>query len=251
MGTYVEFVAKEGCADQINTLYAALCGNDKAWLVHSERVIEGNIAYIHSPSGEQQAHLRPYLKTSDDWDRLFPAWRRNTGQIKVSGVDDDDIERVERTRRDVQFLLDNRMLFEKIKNLDDARRLAFTDFAGDLIERNKTKQRVPEKRAGFADLPRARSRFYAHCVQHDRPDLWEAYLRFKDAPSEASWEQLRCKVVPWLKQSVGLWGAVERLATARDGHDYGLSGRFRDGVVPPLTLVRQALMPTKEEGNRS
>lgn len=240
MGTYVEFIAKPGCEDQINALYAAIAGEPGNYIVNSPKTIATNIAYIHSPKGKDQAHLRPHLKTAADWDRLFPAWCCGTGQIKVSGVD--DVERIAEIKRDIQFLLDNRMLFTKITGLDDACAYGYCTFGGDLVEDHKTKRRPPSNEPTFADLPKGRSEFYKRCVENGRPDLWNAYLRFKADACESTWMELRQKAIPWQGRLSGLWAMVEKLASEQDGKDFGLMGRFRDGKVPPLMLVRRALV---------
>ena len=114
MGTYLEFKAKPGCEDQINAAYAAMTGEPADWLVYSDKIIESEIAYIHSPAGKAQAHMRSWLNTVDDWNKAFTVWRSGTGQIKLSGVDDKDKERVIGIKDDIKFILDNRMLFEAV-----------------------------------------------------------------------------------------------------------------------------------------
>lgn len=239
MGTYLEFKAKPGCEDQINAAYAAMTGEPADWLVYSDKIIESEIAYIHSPAGKAQAHMRSWLNTVDDWNKAFTVWRSGTGQIKLSGVDDKDKERVIGIKDDIKFILDNRMLFEAITGLDDARRYGFCGFQGDLIENHQTKTRPPSDDPKFSDLPRATSSFYRSCVKHNRPDLWDAYVKFRDNSCEETWVGLRSKTVPWLKLNT-VWSTVEKLATKIDGCDFGILGRFRDGHVPSLMLVRAA-----------
>jgi hypothetical protein len=142
MGTYVEFRAKPGCEDQINAVYAAMTGKPDDYIVNSPTRIAADIAYIHSPKGKEQAHLLPLLKTVADWDRLFPAWCCGTGQVKVSGVDD-EVKLVAEIKRDIQVLLDNRMLFATITGLDYACARGYCTFGGDLVEDHKTKKRPP------------------------------------------------------------------------------------------------------------
>jgi hypothetical protein len=241
MGTYLEVVAKPGCEDQINAAYAKTTGKAGDYLVYSDSVIKSEIAYIHSPEGESQAHLRISLKTVDDWNEFYPGMRVGEGSAKLSGIDDDDAAGIEDIKRTVAFVLEHRMLFSSIKGLDDARRLGYCDFKDDLIEDNKSKKRPPSVEPTFADLPRGQSEFYTKCLSHNRPDLWSAYLGFKDNPCESTWVSLRQKVVPWHSGMGGVWAAVERSATEKDGKDFGLMGRFRDGNVPTLMLVRAAL----------
>jgi hypothetical protein len=242
MGTYVELKAKPGCEDQINAAFSAMTGNPKDFLVYSEKKIKADIAYIHSPKGTSQAHLRPYLNTVDDWEKVFPTMRLGTGEIKVSGVEDDDEARIAQIKRNIQFVLDYRMLFKTVTGLDDATRHGFCSFKGDMIEDHKIKNRPPSNEPTFSDLPKGRSEFYKQCVKYSRPDLWSAYLDFEKDPTELTWTSLRQKVIPWGKSALaGLWAKVEELATNRDGQSFGLMGRYRDGNVPSITMVRRAL----------
>jgi len=240
MGAYLTFEAKPGCEDQINAAYAAMTGEPSNWLVYSDGVIKSEIAFIQSPAGDAQAHMRSWLHTVDDWNRAFTVWRSGTGQIKLSGVDDEDEDRVTSIKRDIRFILDNRMLFAAITGLDDARRFGFCDFQGDLIENHQTKTRPPSDDLKFSVLPRATSSFYRLCVKHDRPDLWGAYVQFKDNPCDETWLELRTKTVPWLGLNT-VWLEVEKRAAKIDGRDFGLRGRFRDGHAPSLMLVRTAI----------
>lgn len=240
MGSYLDVCAKPGCEQQINEAYAKHMGDPQAWLVYSDEIIRSKIAYIHSPAGTSQAHLREYLHTVEDWNHLFSIWKTGTGQLKLSGVDDDDLTCIEHIRRTVAFVLDHRMLFQSITGLDDARTHGYSDFEGDLIENNRTLKRQDE-RVKFSDLPTSRTLLYTRCVEYDRPDLWEEYLRFKTSPSSETWETLRTKVVPWVEGLKTVWQLAELHAQRLDGISYGLLGRFRDGNLPPFETVRAVL----------
>lgn len=241
MGAYVQLVAKPGCEKQINEAYARWMNDASEWLVYSQPIVEHEIAWIHSAAGAAQAHLRPYLKTPADWERLFPVLKIGTGQFKVSGVEEDEQSRIEDIKRTIEFVLDHRMLFQRIQGLDDARIRGFTDCPHDLIEQHQGRKR-PDERVSFAELPHSSTELYRRCVEQDRPDLWEAYLNFKQTPSWHTWCGLRDKVVPW---STGSWQTVWQLAEAQakveDGVDPGLLGRFREGNHPSFDLVRLAL----------
>ena len=86
MGTYVTFRAKPGCEDQINEAYAAMTGLASDFLVFSDKIIRSEIEFIHSPEGDDQKHLRPYLKTVSDWNKVFPVYEPGTGNIKISAL---------------------------------------------------------------------------------------------------------------------------------------------------------------------
>ena len=204
MGTYVTFTAKPGCADQINAAYAKeIGGNDS--LVYSARVIMDEIAYIHSPAGESQAHLRPHLKTVKDWNQVFPALREDTGQIKISWIADDEmcdlLPRREHIRKSIAFLLEHRMLFARIDGLDDAREHGLTDYTEDRIENHKG---CPTDRATpptFADLPK--SRFITSWVIV-RKATGEAVLETYSARVAFAINKEKYRVVPILEYLEGI-----------------------------------------------
>lgn len=242
MGTYLEFRAKPGCEDQLNAAYAAMTGKPEDWLVYSEKIILSEIAWIHSPKGERQAHLRRFLRTVNDWEKCFPVLKVGYGRFKLSGIEEEEAERIATIKRDIKFILEHRMLFRLIDGLDYAREYDLCDFSGaDLIEDHRAKKRPASDDPQFADLPIGKCEVYRLCVGHARPDLWKAYVEFKQSPNDDSWKELRNKVVPWLGMMTTVWQQMERWATRRDGLDYGLMGRFRDGTVPTQFQLRAAL----------
>lgn len=250
MGTYVTFSAKPGCADQINAAYAKTTGSD-GWLVYSASVIDNEIAYIQSPAGKAQAHLRPHLKTVEDWNRLFPSFREGTGQIKISGIADDEmcgpLPRREYVRRSIAFLLEHRMLFARIDGLDDARDYGLTDCTEDRIENNKGRPADRGTVPTFTSLPKSRSALYKHCTEYDRPDLWEAIVKFRALPSWETWATLRDKVVPWVGGAPTVWQLAEAEATRIDARHYGLRGRFQGGHYPAEWIVETVLRRTQAQ----
>lgn len=243
MGTYLEFKAKPGCENQINQAYAEHRGNAKEWLVYSDDIIAEEIRYVHSVEGEGQAHLRPYLTSVQDWERVFPALKSGTGQLKLSGLElsEEGLEEKQQLVSDIAFVLRHRMLFSSIEGLDDARELGLTDFKADRIVQHKSLARETENPT-FQQLPKSRSQVYRLCVQFDRPDFWATYLDFKTDPSEATWDMLRHKVIGWIDHKPTVWQRCEQAATKRDGKQFGLTGRFRDGNLPSFWLLRSVLI---------
>jgi hypothetical protein len=118
MGTYVTFRAKPGCEDQINEACAAMTGLASDFLVFSDKIIRSEIEFIHSPEGDDQKHLRPYLKTVSDWNKVFPVYEPGTGNIKISALQNEDVSKV---RQSISFLIRHRDLFSEVKGLRDAR----------------------------------------------------------------------------------------------------------------------------------
>lgn len=239
MGTYIEFRSRAGAENQINEAYARMTGKPD-WLVYSDAVIRAEIAYIHSPQGKGQEHMRAWLHTVEDWNKAFPAFESGTGAIKLSSVDELDQEQRDRVARDIRFILEHRLLFETVSGLDDARRFGFTEFDADLLEKGKKSHRTSQMEPTFGKLPKGKSSIYRDCVAANRPDLWVAFCAFRTQPSWENWCLLRSKMIPWHDNDT-VWMRVERAATNLDGITHGLSGRFQDGNTPALLLVTSAL----------
>lgn len=257
MGTYVNFVAREGCEDQINAAYARLVGDEKQFIVYSEAVIRKEIEYIQSPAGDDQAHLR-YIKTVEDWNRVFGSvMGSGRGQIKISGLDEEyELEEWTRLKRDIAFLIEHFALFKKIDGLDDARERGLTSFAYDGFENGKPVKRQKPVPDSFATLERrSNDRLYQACVKHSRPDLWKRLLAFFESMKDETersvkvsektleaWTDLRSATVPWVEGYHSVWQLCERKATEMDGLSYGLTGRFQKNY-PSRQLLELALNP--------
>lgn len=243
MGYYINVQAKSGCANQINELWKK--AGHKPDLIWTQPRIEREIAAIHA--NPDRAHLR-YIQSVEAWNKSFPIMAMDWGQVFIGSVGFDANEDPEHTRsliEQVQFVLDNRFLFESVTGLEDARTaLGMTGVEGDFLDAHGKPgyYEVPS----FEKLPRApSSALYQNCVEADRPDLWQAWLAFAETPNEETWSMLRSKSVPWLTRYSGgfntVWQLCERAATQRDGKDFGLMGRYRDGVVPLEFEVRHAI----------
>ncbi len=245
MGYYVNVQAKAGCATQINELWAR-AGHTRELIWTPER-IQHEIEYIHATP--ERAHLR-YIRTVEDWNKSFPIMADGVGQVFIGSVGFDAKEDPEETQKlvsQVRFVLEHRFLFERVTGLSDARdALGMTDVAGDYLDA-EGKPGYYEQ-ASFEKLPRRPdSPIYQACLQADRPDIWASWIAFTDSPSETTWAQLRNHVIPWTTRygvAGGMrtvWQACEKAATERDGKDFGLMGRYRDGVIPTELEVRRAI----------
>ena len=237
MGTFLELKAKRGCENQINEAYALLTGDSDQYLICSDEVIRRHIAFIQTTGTNMPLKE---LRTVKDWKRIFTASGPGRGHIKLLVAAEEPAE-LARIRRDVEFVLEHRTLFQSICGLEEAR--AFFD--EDVIEHQRTLKLIDES-PSFGNLPVSANELYSRCVKYGRPDLWAALLEFKSAPTEASWTVLRDHTVPWSAESFTVWQLVERLALGEDDFDWDESecaqrGRFRDGTVPAYETVREAL----------
>lgn len=247
MGFYVNVKAKEGCASQINELWAQASQADE--LIWTAEKVKKQIKHIHKAS--EVVHLR-HIKTVDDWNSAFPAAAVGTGQIFIGSVGFDKGENPQETAtliEQVQFVLDHRLLFQSVTGLADARNQLDIQVEGDFLDEHGKPGSYPVD--SFEKLPaRSTSKIYRNCLQYNRPDFWAAYLAFESAPNDATWCELRCKTVPWSTRIqptpsiMGtVWQACEKTATARDGQSFGLMGRYRDGVVPSMFELLRAIKP--------
>jgi len=243
----VMVVAKAGCTEQINELWTQ--AGFEGELIMTEAAAKKEVDFIQSPKG--QPHLK-YVKTVDDWNKTFPIMAVGTGMIDIGGLSFDKEENPDETARltqQVQFVLDHRFLFQEIRGLDDARSALGMKIEGDFIDAQGKPRYHPV--ADFKELPaRPTSKIFQACVQYDRPDIWAAYLAFEANQDEAAWVELRSKNIPWPTRVQPqprvvntVWQACEKTAAARDGKDFGLLGRFRDGKVPSMFELLQAIKP--------
>ena len=243
MGYYVNVHAKAGCALQINELWAQAGYTDD--LIWTKARIQREIDHIHSsPACE---HLR-YISNVAAWNKAFAIHAEDRGQIFIGSIGFDRTEEpleAAKLTSQVQFVLDHRFLFESITGLSDAREALRMDVEGDFLDEHG--QPGQYEVASFDKLPvRATSPVYRLCLEHGRPDFWAAFLKFEAESNDGTWAELRSKVIPWKaaysKHSMTtVWQAAEVAAKARDGRDYGLMGRFRDGTVPSMFELLRAI----------
>lgn len=245
MGTYLSVVAKAGCEDQVNEAFASIDGLEDRFLVYSKKIIEREIQYIHSPDGEGQAHLRQFMRSVEDWEKMFPTLKERTGLVKLSGLDDDDQSKRSRVQKIIDFVTQNQFLFDRIVGLDDAKDLGFEcRFAESVIlsPEEQANWVEPEPEPTFDVLAVGQSNFYSRCVESNRPDLWAAYLAFEKAPSDQTWGNLRQKVIPWRKEAFAtVWQLVEAQAAKKTGNLFRTEPLFRNGAFPSVFEVRQVL----------
>lgn len=237
MDTFLVLKAKRGCENQINEAYALLTGDPNRYLIYSHEVIRRQIAFIQSTG---TAMPLKSLRTGKDWSRIFRGCSPGRGHIKLLVAAEEPSE-LARIRRDVEFVLEHRVLFQSICGLEEAR--AFFD--EDVIEHQRALKLIDES-PSFDNLPVSATKLYSRCVKYGRPDLWAAFQEFKSAPTEANWTVLRDHTVPWSPESRTVWQLVERLALGEPDFDWdedecALCGRFRDGNVPAYETVREAL----------
>lgn len=239
MGNYVNLYAKDGCFEQINDLWAQSFPGE-SFLIMTDALARKEIERIQSDPDWK--HLR-YITTPEQWDEALPIAARGRGQIFISACAQDlSQQEAGQLRLQVQFVLDNRFLFAEVTGLEDAREVLEMDVPDGLDGHG---QPVYGETLTFDQLPREpRSALYRLCVEYGRPDLWRGFVAFREAQTWEAWETLRNAIVPWDSGGVlgrTVWQLAERSAEARDGEDHGLAGRFRDGNVPSLFEVEQAL----------
>ena len=241
MSYSVNVNAKNDCEDTINKLWSEQFKH-REWLVYTTSIIEAEIAYVQSGKCKEQNHLIPYLNSVAEWESLFSNMKRGQGEIGIYPSGEEFTEgEIQYLQKQIKFILDNRFLFESISGLLEAGRELDMDISYDML--NKRGQPEIERVASFADLPiHVNSKVWNSCFDYNRPDLWKAFLDFKGSPTEATWDELRTKVVPWSDQMfTTVWQLCEAIAEDIDGKSYGLSGRYKNGNIPTEFAVRKAL----------
>lgn len=236
MGYYVNLTAKQNCVNQINQLWQQSFPGEPELVWHRSR-IEQELALIQT--GESMPHLRGYVKTVNAWNKAFPICAEFRGQIFIGSIwlKDMDEEKAGRLRAQIKWVMDNRFLFEEITGLQDAVDALEMDIDADAMVNGRP---VKDERINFDELPsQPKSFIYQRCLTTGRPDLWDAYLKFKESPTWDNWDSLRHKVIPGTSDTV--WQVCERIATQRDNYDPGLCGRYKDGIIPPLFDIEKAI----------
>jgi hypothetical protein len=174
--------------------------------------------------------------------------KRGRGSVEISPSGEEFTEEeTENLQKKIKFILDNRFLFESVSGLQAAVSELGMDISFDML--NEHGQPHDAFKITFADLPiQFQSRVWNRCFDYNRPDLWKAFLDFKETPTEATWDELRTKIVPWSDALfTTVWQLCEGIAEVRDGESFGLSGRYRDGNIPTEFDVRKALeQPTSK-----
>lgn len=237
MGRYVNVVARKGCVGQINELYARAFPGE--FLVYDKARVEKEVQWCQT---EGPAHLR-YITTPELWNESFPIHAEGRGQIFIES--ERAPERTAELKAQVEWVIDNRLLFETISGLQDADVLGVA--IDPKIDGYSKGAKVPIYESSFDTLPvDADDPVYHLAKRFDRADLWEAYCRFRRIASLDTWRDLRSKVVPGGTAMLTVWQRVEALEFERTGKSFGLVGRYNTSV-PTRPWVEYAILVS--EGN--
>jgi hypothetical protein len=239
MGGYVNVVAKPGCASQINELWARAF--NKQWLVYTAGIIESEINYIANDS--KQKHLL-WVNTVEKWNKAFPIAAEGKGQvfIRAYGYSDEAAQAFSQSnkqlRNKITWLMDHRFLFQSISGLQDAVDTLDMDIDCDALENGR---KVIRKEIMFENLPvETNNRVYKLCLTYNNPTLWQKFITWRDDPNWDAWSELRHCVVPGQAMDT-IWQRVEDMAKDRDKVNYGLVGKYQQGLIPPETDVLRAI----------
>lgn len=253
MGQYINVIAHENQIDTINFLWEQEFSNDPNapdFIVFSEQAIEDEITYIKKdPDNNVPSHLKEYINSVEDWEQHFPISSRGRGQIFWVNDDLEDVDTFNSLEKQIKFVLNSRFLFKEITGLNDAKDDFDIQIEGDILINGH-----PEyyNEPNFEDLPQnPKNKVFQLCLEFVRPDLWEAYLNYKDNPNNENWDSLRCKIIPTydFANNVTVWQACEHNRLMRTDEDYGLEGFFRNGVIPSEFELYNAITnpPTQKE----
>lgn len=241
MGYYVNVISKPGCEDQINDLWHRAFGED--YLIMTEERIERGIADLHVDP--QFSHLKS-VKTVEDWENVYPIFARRLGQVFLAPAEDSDdesdgVEPLATLQAKVAWLQSNRLLFDEIRNLQDAADSLGLTYDFDGYEQGRE---VTYDRPDFARLPsEPNNKVYNRCLSLDNPSLWERFLAFREDPCTTTWNDLKSAVVP--TEVIGgetIWQFCEKLESQRTGNPTTLYGVYGGDRVPPMTDVVRAIL---------
>lgn len=174
MGFYVNAYAKKDCYKQINSLWKKQFGG---FLIYTDYRVKKEIEYMHK--NDQCL----FIKSVKNWNDNFSILAVGRGQVflRAFGYDELRIEEFKKENNElkekVQFLLDNRFLFEKITGLQDAVDTLDMNINCDYIENGRNKN---YEFNSFDKLPQHHNDMvFNKCLQINNPDLWANYLEIK------------------------------------------------------------------------
>ncbi len=247
MGFYVNVVAKKGCARQINSLWK---NQFDGFLIYTPAKIKKEIEFIHNDPESQ--HLN-YIKTVSDWGNVFPIYKNGSGQVflRPLGFSEERAEEFKQENKllleQVQFILDNRLLFEKVSSLQDAVDALGMNISCDYMENGRSKKyTIPtfENLRQINDHP-----VFIRCLEIDSPILWERFLDILDnGLNNNNWANIRSMIVEFDNiRSLTIWQRCEKIEEARTGINYGLFGKFNSENVPNDYDLIKAITLTTED----
>ncbi len=199
MGFYINVYAKKDCAGQINKLWKAAFGG---FLIYTPYRIKKEIKAHNS-------HKQGvFIKNMKEWNNAFPILANNRGQIFIRPHGYNEEEKLDFMNSNkeledkVQFLLDNRFLFEKITNLQNAVDTLDMEINADYIENGRNKK---HEIFSFDQLEQHNNcPFYQKCLEKDDAEMWSLMLKFKkEGMTEELWGQLKHKTIEFCGQT--LW----------------------------------------------
>ena len=248
MGFYINLKVKKGSAGQINKLWRKEFGES---LIFTRHMIKKNIDFIQSD--ESQKHLH-YIKTVSTWNKVFTICALDHGQVflRPYGYSEERADEFEQNNKELKkqiaLILDNRMLFEKVTGLSDAIEALAMNIKGDYIENGKLKY---DETISFSKLPvKPRNLIYQKCLQLKDPELWKEYFKIiENGLTEENWLAIKNRVVDFsgFSSCSTIWQRCELIAKKRDNVDYGLRGRYQDGLIPNFYDLRKAIYMTKDD----
>lgn len=199
MGFYVNVYAKKDCAGQINKLWKAAFGG---FLIYTPYRIRKEIKAHNSHN------QGVFIKSVSDWNKAFPILSSNRGQIFIRPMGYDQEEKLdfmnssENLKKQIKFLLDNRFLFEKITNLQNAVDTLDMNIDADYIENGRNKK---HEVISFNQLEQhSKCPLYQKCLEKDDAEMWSLLLQFKkEGMDEELWNKLKHKTVEFCGQT--LW----------------------------------------------
>ncbi|MFW6046807.1 MAG: hypothetical protein ACOCP4_03345 [Candidatus Woesearchaeota archaeon] len=240
MGAYITFETTEKKAEEFNKLFEKKFNGESFF--HTREEIQAEVDKIQNDPNSNLKHLKDEIKTVEDWNKVLPIAKIGYAQIKVSGFGDEEENDL---REMIEFALEHKDYFESIKNVYYARERFDIDVEGDNIINGKAVFDDPP--LTFEDLPTANNKLYDALVEHDRPDMWKSFLDFKEKPNMETWDNLRCKNIPWGGGTV--WQLMEKEAKERDGKDFEFSGRYQQ-TYPSFMEVNKAVVESMEEAKQ-
>jgi hypothetical protein len=195
MGFYVNVKSKTGCANQINDLWA---NKFKGFLIYTPKIIMEQIKFIKKDPKQQKLL---YIDSVKIWNSTFPIVSQNKGQLflRAYGYSEEKsnkfINENQELKDKMKFILDHRMLFKSITNIQDAVEALALDLEFEFYEDGKMQN---YQHPTFSKMKQLHNNpVFQLCLETDRPDYWQVYLDIiENKLNVDNWNIIKNKVVP-------------------------------------------------------
>jgi len=183
MGSYINVKSKAGFANLINELWAE---QFDGFLIYTPKIIKKEINLCSENKNFQ-------IRTIKEWNDNFIILAQNKGQLFFKSDITEEEKKI--LIEKVNFIINNRMLFKTIRNIQEAAYSLGMNFNFDHFENGEIKKDIIVDFSNSPEHPL--NPVYKICKQFNLFNLWDAYQDiFNKGMSLKRWENIKNKIIP-------------------------------------------------------